>query len=73
VTRPPRLAEVTQLGPWGHGVSDETACQECDWVAGPDRMRVVEYQARRHVVETRHVVDQYRVMTRQVFLADDVP
>lgn len=67
------LADHTQLGPWARGESDEASCQECDWGAGPDRDRIVQYAARRHVIETRHVVDQYRTWTRQVFLADHEP
>lgn len=67
------IAAATQLGPWSRGISTEVACQECDWSEGPGRDRVIEYAARRHVVETRHVVDMYRTWPRQVFLADSEP
>ena len=67
------LADHTQLGPFSRGVSDEASCQECDWVCGPDRDRIVQYEARRHVIATRHVVDLSRTWTRQVFLADHEP
>jgi hypothetical protein len=67
------LAQHTQLGPWSRGVSDEVICQECDWGAGPGSDRTVLYEARRHVVETGHVIDYHRTFTRQVFLADHEP
>lgn len=69
-----RLAQRTQLSVWTHGVGDEAECEtDCDWSFGPDKMRTVEYAARRHVAETGHVVIQYRMMSRPVFLADDEP
>lgn len=73
VTR--RLAQRTQLGPWSRGQSDEAACEddECGWSEGPGKSRVIEYAARRHVVATGHVVEQWRTFSRVVFLADDEP
>lgn len=71
-----RLAERTQLGPWTHGASDSAECESdaaCDWEFGPDKMRVVEYAARRHVIETGHVVLRFRAIAQPVFLADDEP
>jgi hypothetical protein len=71
-----RLAERTQLGPWAHGVSDSAECEDettCGWETGPGKMREVEYDARRHVIETGHVVLRYRVMRQLVFLGDNEP
>lgn len=74
----PRLAQRTQLGPWGHGISDEAECEgydnaTCDFQLGPARARVVEYAARRHVDATGHVVRRYRMMSQAIFLGDDEP
>jgi hypothetical protein len=69
----PRVTSTTQLGPWGRGSSDEAACETCEWAEGPERDRVLQYAARRHVHDTGHVVIQYRTWNRAVFLADDQP
>lgn len=67
-----RLATLTDIGPWTHGTSDEADCESCDWSIGTDKPRVVEYAARRHAIETDHVVTQYRVWNRVVFRRESI-
>ncbi len=66
MSRKPTVTSLTFIGPWQHGQSAEADCESCDWSTGPGKPRVVQYEARRHAVETDHVATQYLTLNRVI-------